>query len=68
MCVMEEEMSERENGCVENGEVRLKIVMEPKSLSLSAPLHWEINKLKCLLCNMIPKLEFGMVSLRHDGV
>jgi len=33
-----------------------------------APLEWEIGKVKCLLCTIIPKLEFGMVKLLKDGV
>ena len=62
------ELEYRRAKCVEDGGVRVRIVMEPKSISLVVPLEWEINKIKCMLCNMIPKLEFGMVSLRHDGV
>lgn len=45
---------------------RVVIKMEPKSLAVTVPLDWEINKIKCLLCTSIPKLEFGMVRFQHD--
>jgi hypothetical protein len=45
--------------------VNVRIRMEPQSLVVQVPFKWEINQIKCLLCTMIPKLEFGMVQLTH---
>lgn len=36
-------------------------------MELMVPLHWEVNKLKCYLNYLIPKFEFGMMRLEHDG-
>lgn len=41
--------------------------MEPKSLVIDVPLDWEINKIKCLMVRMIPKLEFDMFVFKHDN-
>jgi hypothetical protein len=66
--MQEEQPQRRRHRCISGDAVRIRIKMEPKSLTLTAPLHWEVNKLKCMLCNAVPKLEFGMVRLEHDGM
>ena len=53
--------------CVTNGLVRVKVVMEPKSLALSAPLNWDIGKVKCVLCQILPKIQWERIKLSHDG-
>ena len=35
-------------------------------IKFSTPSHWSINKLKCLLCCEIPKLEFNRFELKHE--
>lgn len=47
--------------------VFVKVVMEPKSLSIEVPVHWELAKIKVMLMRMVPRFDFDAFHFLWNG-